>query len=51
MIVNTPVYIRVTKEGATIKFELMADGMKICDLTRGQIADMVAQFASSLRWA
>lgn len=48
---NPRAYIRVTKDGNTVRWELMYQGAKIMEFTsRGELADFVAQASSSLRW-
>lgn len=43
-------HVRVTKNGPTVKFELMDGGEKIRDVTDVEIITMIMQFASALRW-
>jgi hypothetical protein len=38
------------KDGKTPKFELMRNGVKLDDLTKGQLIDFIQQATSSLRY-
>lgn len=42
--------VRVTLEGSLPKFELIVDGLKVCDLSYSEILDFIMQATSSLRW-
>jgi len=42
--------VRVTMNGDQPKYELMLDGVKVGDLTRSDVLELILQFLSSLRW-
>lgn len=43
-------HIRVTKDGADVKFEMMDGDFKVRDVSAIEIIEMIQQFASALRW-
>jgi hypothetical protein len=47
---NDKLRVRVTLDGNFPKFELMVDGLKICELSYSEIIDFIMQATSSLRW-
>ncbi|MQX90316.1 hypothetical protein [Sinorhizobium meliloti] len=46
---NTRLHIRVSKDGANTFYELMDGPMKLKDVSKADIVEMLMQFASSLR--
>lgn len=46
-----PVRIRVTKDGAKTRYELMHEGVKLRDVTHNEICQMIEQFSRALIFA
>lgn len=42
--------IRVSTDGKTPQWELMFNGLKVCDLTYSELLEHCLQATSSLRW-
>jgi len=47
---NDKIRIRVSTDGKFPQWELMVNGMKICDLTYSELLEHCLQATSSLRW-
>ena len=46
---STRLHIRVSKDGANARYELMDGHLKLKDVSKADIIEMLMQFASSLR--
>lgn len=47
---NTRIHVRISKDGANTRYELMDGQTKLKDVSRVDLVEMVMQFASALRW-